>query len=118
MRTAIILGRRHGGKTMELVHGTEKPIHEQKETFKSEFCRSDIHEELEYVELWLSDEGQTKKRKLITPKKAKEIAEAKAKAEAAEKARLAKLAAKAKKEDSTAKGDESATAEAKAKAEA
>jgi hypothetical protein len=111
MRTAIILGRKHGGKTMELVHGTEKPIHEQLPTFKAEFCRSEIHEEFEYVELWTSDEGMTKRRKLISPKRAKEIAEAQAKAEAAAKAAAAKAAAEAKKKEKPA-------AEAQAKAEA
>src|SRR4051812_10996771 len=99
MRTAIILGRRHDGDLMELVSGIEAPIHEQLATFKTEYCRADVHKDFEYVELWTSDEGLTKKRKLISPKRAKEIAEAKAKAEAAEKAAIEKAAAEANKKE-------------------
>jgi hypothetical protein len=109
MRTAIIIGRKHGQKSLVLVSGPEVPIVEQKELFK-DFQRDSVHDDFEYVELWTSDAGCVKDRKLISPKvaaaKAKAEAEAKAKAEAEAKAKQ-KAEAKAK-----------ADADAKAKAEA
>lgn len=104
MRTLIILARKHGGKSLELVSGPEIPAHQQAAKFKKDFQTSGgVNDAFEHAELWSSDAGRKKQIRLISPAKAKEIAEAHAKAVAeAEKA----AAQKAK-----------AEAEAKAKAE-
>lgn len=90
MRTVIILARKHGAKQMELLSGPEVPAHEQKAKYK-EFCRLDVHPELATVQLWDSNEGFTKERKLLSPKeadaKAKAQAKARAEAEAKQKAK-------------------------------
>jgi len=66
MRNAIILGRRHGGKALEVVSGPEHPIEKQLDTFK-EFLRKPTNDRFEHVELWTSDGGRRKHRKLSKP---------------------------------------------------
>jgi hypothetical protein len=63
MRTALILGRRHGGKHFEVVSGPENPVSAQLALFK-EFQRTSAHQDLEHVQLWTSDTGITKQRRL------------------------------------------------------
>jgi hypothetical protein len=114
MRTAIIIGRKHGQKALEVVSGPEVPIVEQKELFK-DFQRIHANDDYEHVELWISDAGKVKDRTLVTQKRAVELADAKAKAEADLKARVA-AAAKAHKE--AAANEAKALAESRAKADA
>lgn len=114
MRTAIIIGRKHGQKTLEVVSGPEVPILEQKELFK-DFQRVHAHDDYEYVELWISDAGKVKDKKLVTYERAEELADAKAKAEADAKARVA---AAAKERSEAAANEAKAHAESRAKADA
>lgn len=114
MRTAIIIGRKHGQKALQVVSGPEVPILEQKELFKG-FQRVHAHDDFEYVELWISDAGRVKERKLITHGRAEELAEARVKAEAELKTRVA-AAAKARSE--AAANEAKALFEARAKADA
>lgn len=100
MRTAITVGRKHGGKAFELIHGPETPIQEQLEAFKDHAREGQVHPEFEHVELWASDGGRTKKRSFDSEAAAKKKAEAQAKREAdARKAKAdAEAAAKKKAE--------------------
>jgi hypothetical protein len=106
MRTAIILGRKHGGKKLELVSGPDVPIVKQLETFKDHARAGDVNKDFEYLELWTSDGGRTKKRSFDSEATAKAKAEAQAKREAQAKEAAAK-----------AKADEEAKAKAAADAE-
>lgn len=86
MRTAIILGRPHGKKTIEIVSGAETPITKQLADFKK-LSAAGTSEKYEHLELWISDTGRSKTLKgILTAKAAKEQAEARAKAEAELKA--------------------------------
>jgi hypothetical protein len=97
MRTAITVGRKHGGKKLEIISGPETPIREQLDAFKDEVRSGESHESLEYIELWISDSGRAKKRKFITP------AAAKAKVEAEKKRQVDAVKAKADAEKQQAK---------------
>jgi len=93
-REVIILGRKHGAKTMELLSGPEVPAHEQNAKFK-DFCRVTVHPEISEVQLWESSGGRVRVRSLLSPKEAKQKAErdAKAKADAEAKKKAADKAA-------------------------
>jgi hypothetical protein len=66
MREAITYGRRHGAKAREVISGPDVPIAKQLDSFK-EFQGAVEHKDFEYVELWTSDSGLTKRRKLNKP---------------------------------------------------
>lgn len=82
MRTAIILGRPHGKKSVEIISGVEVPAHEQAGRFKK-LSAASTNEKYEHIELWYSDSGRTKQLKgLLTEKAQKERDEARKKADA------------------------------------
>ena len=66
MRTAIILGRKHGAKALEMISGPSIQITEQLKSFKA-FLIDKEHESFETVELWTSDGGRMKQRRLLKP---------------------------------------------------
>lgn len=104
MRDVIILARKHGSKTMELLSGPEIPAHEQSAKFK-EFCKVSVHPELAQVELWDSGSGRQKSRDLLSPKEAAEKAkrDAKSAADAEAKRKSAEAAAKNKPQSAASK---------------
>lgn len=70
MRTALIVGRKHGSKKLEVVElpstvGAE--VHKTIASFKEQTASGES-KQWELLELWTSDGGVTKRRKLIKPK--------------------------------------------------
>jgi hypothetical protein len=83
MKCAFTFGRKHGGKSLELVTGADVPVHQQLAEFK-EFQRVRSHEKFEEVFLFIA--SPAKSHRLDTPEKAAAAA-AKAKADAEAKAK-------------------------------
>jgi hypothetical protein len=112
MRTLIILARKHGGKKLEMVGGPEVPVHQQSADFKKDFCRSDVNEVYEYAELWSSDAGRLKYRKLQSGKTAAAKVAARANAVEDAKKRAAEKAELARKQQEQALAEEKAKRDA------
>lgn len=56
MRQAILLGRKHGGKVLEVIHGPDVPIAKQLDTYNkfkgTHQAGKLVNDRFEYVELW------------------------------------------------------------------
>ncbi len=66
-RTAITLIRKHGATSFELVAGPEVGIQQQLTAFTADFCHSPHHADVAEVQLWESDGGVRRHRRLTLP---------------------------------------------------
>lgn len=66
-RTAITLIRKHGATSFELVAGPEVGIQQQLTAYTADFCHSPHHADVAEVQLWESDGGVRRHRRLTLP---------------------------------------------------
>ena len=71
MRTAIVLGRRHGAAASELLVKPEDGVQAAKDKFKEFLGFSGVHPDFERVEIWDQDQGCERVLRLHSPELAK-----------------------------------------------
>lgn len=103
MRTAILLGRKHGSKKLELI-STETDVIKNKLAFKDHAREGQVHDDYDRVELWISDAGLVKERDFESEATAKAKADAQKRRES--EAAKAKADASKKAEPEKVKSDE------------
>lgn len=66
-RTALILIRKHGSENWSLVAAPQDRIDQQSAQFTADYCHSPHHAEVAEAQLWTSDAGIYRHRRLTPP---------------------------------------------------